>query len=1056
MIAQRRCGPLIALVLAGLCLVCARLFQVQVREHRVWAREAANLVRTSETLPYHRGRIFDRQGRVLVEDDDAYEVELVYRNFRRDHPLGQVAHARSALERHAVSLHQAVRELLPWAFELVGLTPLEIEDFARGGPLELETLRVPPADPRAEQRAARAAELRFYTRELLGLTRGEWSLLQRRARAGEGGRSYLELAARVRGLDAEALATELAERLRSALARLEQLAWLIGSDLEEELRPITSEEALARLVERLQRTREGVEDAIASELFRAAAGFPLGRLGALALDGLDLGWIAESLRWSEERAERWVAAACAEWRANWRSLHVEAATIRATLGGERPFADRLLDELAELFAAPARSAREARERKPDWRATDRLVVLADLSRAFEGARGAAPSSRALLPFQDPALRAHARAGADPWEILAALVVDPGPQVGLELAAEDEHWSAPVDGVEVAERLRRAFDSEDALDAEARADRRLLPSWLVAGWEQRFESAVEEELALLRARTSGRLSFTDERREGALEQQAYVVRDRGSRPLVFAADPSYAVVQLLTRYPADFEGLSVRSTTRRRPVAVDERGRPIAPELMGVVRASNLRELIEQRLQERRLAELRQQLLRSEREREEMRALVAELYRSDELHGTSGIEGLFDRLLRGENGFREREGLEERAGPRKEAFFKPPVDGEDVVLALDLDLQRAALRTLENPVLPPEERNRDRDWFEAPVGAIVLISVQGEVLAAASVPREPGEPRPGRDGQRALVLERTARMYGFQPIGSVFKPFVAVHALDQLGLDPREELECAPLASRSGAGYGSVRCHSKHGHGRIALLPALHHSCNAYFAALGERVGSKARMLELARTFGFGEPTGLSRTRLGSGRIEDWAMPAFQRYSSFTPGQLQQAANGLAVLEGTPMQVARAFAGLATGVLPELRFHLVTSAHPATPGRALPFRRETVELVRRALVGVVREGSAAGKRLGPADLGFQLAAKTGSADYARMNDEVRRSLSAGDDFPDHRKHTWLAGWFPAEDPRAVVVVYLHDVAFTSSSTAVHVASQFLRSPEVARFVAEGRR
>ena len=74
----------------------------------------------------------------------------------------------------------------------------------------------------------------------------------------------------------------------------------------------------------------------------------------------------------------------------------------------------------------------------------------------------------------------------------------------------------------------------------------------------------------------------------------------------------------------------------------------------------------------------------------------------------------------------------------------------------------------------------------------------------------------------------------------------------------------------------------------------------------------------------------------------------------------------------------------------------------------------------------------------------------------MNDEVRRSLGAGDEFPDFRKHTWLAGWFPAEDPVAVVVVYLHDVAFTASSTAVHVASQFLRSPEVKSFVAEARR
>ena len=57
----------------------------------------------------------------------------------------------------------------------------------------------------------------------------------------------------------------------------------------------------------------------------------------------------------------------------------------------------------------------------------------------------------------------------------------------------------------------------------------------------------------------------------------------------------------------------------------------------------------------------------------------------------------------------------------------------------------------------------------------------------------------------------------------------------------------------------------------------------------------------------------------------------------------------------------------------------------------------------------------------------------------------------------RKHTWIAGWFPAEAPRAVFVVYVHDTSETSSHSAVYVARQLLASPAVKRWLEaqEGR-
>ena len=91
MVAQRRFGPLVWLVFAAIALVAARLFQVQVLEHEIWAREASSLVRTSRIVASHRGRFLDRNGRELVRDEDCYEIEFKYREFRRGHPIGHAA-----------------------------------------------------------------------------------------------------------------------------------------------------------------------------------------------------------------------------------------------------------------------------------------------------------------------------------------------------------------------------------------------------------------------------------------------------------------------------------------------------------------------------------------------------------------------------------------------------------------------------------------------------------------------------------------------------------------------------------------------------------------------------------------------------------------------------------------------------------------------------------------------------------------------------------------------------------------------------------------------------
>lgn len=180
MVAQRRFGPLIGVVGVGLVVLCVRLFQVQIVEHEVWAQQAVGLVRSSRVLPSHRGSILDRNGNLLVRDEDAYRLDFRYRDFRREHPLGVLAHAFASLEMRAVSIAEAHAQRVAWTDTLLGLSPADLDRFERGEELRTPVVLVPRSTtPGTDLRARRAADVRYYIGQLLSSTRTDLGFLRR-------------------------------------------------------------------------------------------------------------------------------------------------------------------------------------------------------------------------------------------------------------------------------------------------------------------------------------------------------------------------------------------------------------------------------------------------------------------------------------------------------------------------------------------------------------------------------------------------------------------------------------------------------------------------------------------------------------------------------------------------------------------------------------------------------------------------------------------------------------------------------------------------------------
>ncbi|MFT5051306.1 MAG: cell division protein FtsI/penicillin-binding protein 2 [Chlamydiales bacterium] len=1049
---ERRFAPVIVCVALAFLGLGLRLFQVQVLQYEIWASEAVNLVREGTIEPHRRGKIRDRKGRVIATDELVYEVEFVWRQFRRGHPLGQVAQMRSLLLMRPVSLAETCEQLFTWADELIHLSPADIDAFGGGAEVFVQSLQVPAStESSADRRWARAGDLHYYVKALLDLDRGEARRVSKMEDPELRRLSYLELAARVRGVTSSAVREDLYRRLDESVVHLGGLARALGLEDRGE------QSGLMRLVQQIEGTRRGVEDSTADDLFQKATGFGAWRVHSRNLARIDLDWLRRCLYWDEARLDQWVLDRGGLWPRIVDSYLAGHTLARFKVGASEP-GNRVLSALLHFFQPPERRSGVHAATPRDWRTSDELVVLSTLDQNFTGTpRGSGGSMTRVLPVQDEDLRrAHPPSDvALVTEVLARTWRDSPAYSGERIQECAETL------VELAGRSRMTWHAHEIDDIRS----------ILKTWNQRLQAEIARRMDRL-AGAGEVVTLLPASVKVATEERAYVVRDRGARPTRLASDPGYDLVQLVTRYPRRYAGFVVRNRTRRAVVQYDfpEGDVPVANELIGRVRSPYLARLLEQRAEELELHGLQTQLRRTEQDEPRIRELINQLVRADEFRGGSGIEAYFDPELRGKNGYRETQGLQDRRNGKRKPIFEPPVDGEDLTLTLDLDLQRAAQDVLLHPdPLPESDLLGDPVWLAQPVGAIVLLTPEGDVLAAASVPVRPGQPGPNQDGEAAFAIDRTLRRPRGEPPGSVFKPFVAAWALQYGGLDPNARLVPCQVEGSEAAHYGGVHCHARNGHstdagGSINLSTALHKSCNSYFAFLGERYMDSDAFREMASTYGFGQPVGVrSHGDLRSGWVENYLFdgPLAATGTEMRDVERQRLGNGLSHIDVTPMQVARAYAGLATGSLPELR--LVRSSGEGTSrvrSRPLPIEPQHLRRIQEALRNVVASsgGTGNGKGLGQAQLGFELAAKTGSADYkvGPVPNYPLASNAPGEPIQwvdGMRKHTWIAGWFPASEPRAILVVYVHDTSSTSSHGAVYLAGQFLRQPALQDFLLE---
>ncbi len=269
-------------------------------------------------------------------------------------------------------------------------------------------------------------------------------------------------------------------------------------------------------------------------------------------------------------------------------------------------------------------------------------------------------------------------------------------------------------------------------------------------------------------------------------------------------------------------------------------------------------------------------------------------------GRNGLEAQYDEHLQGEPG-----GTIYRVDPggyRVESLERRlPVQGENLVSSLDIDLQLAA-----------EKRLREYEM----AGAAVAMDIHtGEVLVMASLPDydlNDFSPRLSQAtatdiNDRGAWLNRAVQ--GLYPPGSSYKILVAAAGMHQGIITPESETQCN---GHYRVGNRLFPCHDGHAHGLIQLHTAIAKSCNIFFYDHGLEIGPEALASE-SRRFGFGTRTNIDLPHENDGSlVADPAWKKERRGSSWTSGDTANMSIGQGFLIVTPLQMASFAASVARG------------------------------------------------------------------------------------------------------------------------------------------------
>ena len=352
--------------------------------------------------------------------------------------------------------------------------------------------------------------------------------------------------------------------------------------------------------------------------------------------------------------------------------------------------------------------------------------------------------------------------------------------------------------------------------------------------------------------------------------------------------------------------------------------------------------------------------------EDLEEHAGEGYTANSVIGKSGMEGLFEKELKGQNGCRvyivNSEGKE-----KEELAYILVQDGHDIKLTIDANLQSSLY----------EQFKEDKSC------SIAMNPYSGEILALVSTPSyDNNDFIMGLSSEQwtALNEDEDKPMYNrFRQVwcpGSTFKPIIAAIGLQSGAIDPMEDYGNVGLSWQKDASWGSYHVTTLHAYEPVILENALIYSDNIYFAKAALKIGS--------------EEMESSLTGLGFNEQLPFEIKMAESQYSNTEGieteiQLADSGYGQGQILVNPLHMAciySAFCNEGNVIKPYLVYQNEAEAEYWIPGA---FSNETASRVLEGTKKVVNDSNGTGYAAHRDDI--LLAGKTGTAEIKTSKDDT---------------------------------------------------------------------
>ena len=325
-------------------------------------------------------------------------------------------------------------------------------------------------------------------------------------------------------------------------------------------------------------------------------------------------------------------------------------------------------------------------------------------------------------------------------------------------------------------------------------------------------------------------------------------------------------------------------------------------------------------------------------------------------GITGLELQYDDVLSGTPGTysaeRGQNGIPIPGGVHEET---PAVDGQDIMISIDIQLQEYVEERLEQGA---------KDIAAEGGTAVVMDGGTGEIYAAATLPYlNPADMSTVEEGADQLKAVTQA----YEP-GSVFKTVSTMTLLETDSMKPDDTLFCPAVIEADG--YKVSDSHERDD-ATFTLREILDQSSNVGISLSVEKMGFD-KLYDHIKTYNLNEPTGVDYPGEASGTLQP-----FDKWARIT-GYNVSFGQGIAV---TPLQITRFYGALVNDgveVTPHFLINLPqTGETPTYATEDVIANKSAIPTMVDMLKTVVTDGT--GK---PAQIeGFSVAGKTSTAEVA---------------------------------------------------------------------------